>query len=58
MPPEERIKAARGSGRADPSAIQEEFETGVSVGWHRVPWSHGCYGLWTDETRNQHYEPL
>ena len=29
---------------------REEFENGVSVAWHRVPWTLGCFGLWTDAT--------
>ncbi|MFC0813544.1 FAD-dependent oxidoreductase, partial [Paracoccus panacisoli] len=30
----------------------EEFKTGVSVVWHRVPWTLGCYGLWRDREAN------
>ena len=36
----------------------EEFDNGISVGWHRVPWTQGCYGLWTEEKRAEHYENL
>ncbi len=31
---------------------------GVAVGWHRVPWTLGCFGLWTDEARAAHYDNL
>jgi monoamine oxidase len=37
---------------------KQEFENGVAVGWHRVPWTQGCYGMWTEETRDQHYDNL
>jgi len=30
----------------------------VAVGWHRVPWMLGCYGVWTEATRQQHYTNL
>ncbi|XOT98089.1 hypothetical protein ACMTAU_06540, partial [Alcaligenes pakistanensis] len=29
---------------------KDEFENGVAVAWHRVPWTLGCYGMWTDQT--------
>ena len=28
------------------------------MGWHRVPWTLGCAGAWTDETRARHYKNL
>jgi monoamine oxidase len=37
---------------------QAEYDNGIAVGWHRVPWVLGCFGRWTDEARKQHYENL
>jgi len=56
MAPEERIRHALEMGEKIHPQYPEEFETGVSVAWHRVPWTHGCYGVWTEETRKQHYK--
>jgi monoamine oxidase len=36
----------------------EEFDTGVAVAWHRVPWTLGCYGMWKSDTRRDHYKNL
>ena len=35
-----------------------EFENGVAVAWHRVPFTLGCAGHWTEETRAAHYDDL
>ena len=35
-----------------------EFENGVSVGWHRLPWALGCEPSWTEEKRQRYYEDL
>jgi monoamine oxidase len=35
-----------------------EFENGVAVGWHRVPSALGCFGLWSEAARAQHYRNL
>jgi monoamine oxidase len=56
--PEERIAPHGGVGRAGPPAVQAEFENGVSVAWHRVPWVLGCAGSWDDELRAEHYDNL
>ncbi|WP_353043457.1 flavin monoamine oxidase family protein [Mesorhizobium sp. M1423] len=56
LSPEERVRKAVEFGSLIHPQYNEEFETGVGVGWHRVPWALGCYGLWTEETRNQHYK--
>ncbi len=29
--------------------MPDEFKAGVSVAWHRVPWTLGCYGIWQDK---------
>ena len=35
-----------------------EFQHGVAVAWHRVPWTLGCAGHWTEALRAQHYDNL
>jgi monoamine oxidase len=58
LSPEERVTKAVEWGAAIHPQYPAEFENGVAVGWHRVPWAQGCYGLWTDETRREHYKNL
>lgn len=58
MEPAERIRrAVEFGGRIHPQ-YEREFETGVSVAWHRVPFTLGCAGEWTEETRREHYDAL
>ena len=57
-PPEERVKLALQYGRQIHPQYDQEFDTGVAVGWHRVPWTNGCFGVWTEETRKTHYRNL
>jgi monoamine oxidase len=56
--PKERVEAAVQYGSRIHPQYLEEFSNGVAVGWHRVPWAHGCYGTWTTESRAEHYENL
>ncbi|WP_248842643.1 flavin monoamine oxidase family protein [Pseudomonas orientalis] len=35
-----------------------EFDSGVSVSWHRNPWTNGCYGQWSNELRAKHYDAI
>ena len=58
MPPEERIRLAVACGAEIHPQYAAEFETGVSVAWHRVPFTLGCAGQWTDEARRAHYDDL
>ena len=37
---------------------KKEFLDGVAVAWHRVPWTLGCAGSWTDEGRAKHYKGM
>ena len=30
----------------------------MAVAWHRVPWTLGCAGSWTDEGRAKHYKGM
>ncbi len=56
--PEERIKDALYWGSKIHPQYMAEFETGVSVSWHKVPWTLGCASTWTPENRAEHYTNL
>ncbi|MCW5222558.1 flavin monoamine oxidase family protein [Verminephrobacter aporrectodeae subsp. tuberculatae] len=58
MSPAQRIRKAVEYGGHLHKQYAEEFDNGVAVGWHRVPWVHGCYGKWSDEARERHYKNL
>ena len=58
MSPDERIKLALEYGAQIHPQYRAEFETGVSVAWHRVPFILGCAGDWTEATRAEHYDNL
>ncbi len=58
MPPEQRVKRAVEYGARIHPQYEAEFENGIAVAWHRVPFTLGCAGDWTDETRAAHYDNL
>lgn len=58
LSPEERVRWAVKFGARIHPQYEQEFENGVSVGWHRQPWILGCAAAWTDALRRQHYENL
>lgn len=58
MSPADRVKEALRQGAMIHPQYTKEFETGVAVSWHRVPWTLGCAGAWTPETRAKHYDNL
>ncbi|HZC94586.1 MAG TPA: flavin monoamine oxidase family protein [Bradyrhizobium sp.] len=58
MTPAERVARAVEFGAALHPQYTAEFENGVAVAWHRVPFTLGCAGSWTDRTRAEHYENL
>jgi monoamine oxidase len=58
MSPAERIKVALDCGAQIHPQYLSEFETGISVAWHRVPFTLGCAGEWTDQARREHYDNL
>ena len=58
MSPQERIAKCLDYGvKVHPQYIQE-FDTGASVAWHRVPWTLGCAGAWTEDLRAEHYDAM
>jgi len=58
LDPAERVRRAVAYGAQLHPQYTAEFESGVAVGWHRVPWTLGCYGQWTDAARESHYRNL
>jgi monoamine oxidase len=58
MTPAERVASAVEFGSAIHPQYKSEFENGVAVAWHRVPFTLGCAGEWTEAGRAQHYRNL
>jgi monoamine oxidase len=58
LTPKERINVALAYGKYIHPQYPEEFKAGTSVVWHRIPWTLGCYGIWNESTRRQHYDTL
>ncbi len=55
---QDMIKAALEQGAKIHPQYNKEFQNGVAVAWHRVPWTLGCSGGWTDEGRTKHYDNM
>ncbi len=58
LPPAERVARTVAWGAQIHPQYKEEYMNGVSVGWHRVPWTQGCFGNWSEEARAEHYKNL
>jgi len=58
MSPEERIAKTLEYGAKIHPQYRTEFDNGVAVAWHRVPWTLGCAAHWTEDLRAQHYDNL
>jgi monoamine oxidase len=58
MSPDERVRAAVHYGRQIHPQYDAEFDNGIAVAWHRSPFTMGCFGIWSDAAREQHYENL
>jgi monoamine oxidase len=58
MEPAERIARTVELGARLHPQYKAEFENGIAVAWHRVPFTLGCAGSWSEETRGRHYDNL
>src|SRR5258706_3490533 len=58
LEPKERVRLAVHYGSKIHPQYLQEFETGVAVGWHRVPRTNGCFGNWAEAARPQPYKNL
>ena len=58
MAPAERVKHALAQGALMHPQYPAEFVSGISVAWHRVPFTLGCFAEWDEATRAAHYDTL
>jgi monoamine oxidase len=58
MSPQDRIAKSLEYGAKIHPQYMQEFDTGASVAWHRVPWTLGCAGAWTEALRAEHYDAM
>ena len=58
MSPEDRVRAAVRDGSQIHPQYPQEFDNGVAVAWHRSPFTMGCFGIWSEATREKHYDNL
>jgi monoamine oxidase len=58
MTPENQVQAAVEQGAKLHPQYKKEFLDGVAVAWHRVPFTLGCAGSWTEEGRAKHYDNM
>jgi monoamine oxidase len=54
----ERVAKAVEYGSQIHPQYRAEFDNGIAVAWHRAPFAMGCFGMWTDATRAEHYDNL
>jgi monoamine oxidase len=58
MAPQERVRRVLEQGAQVHPQYPSEFENGIAVAWHRVPWTLGCFGNWSDAARRERYRDL
>lgn len=58
LSPSDRIARALAEGRKIHPQYDAEFENGVSVAWHKTPYSLGGWATWSDGQRKNEYALL
>jgi monoamine oxidase len=58
MAPADRVARAVEFGARIHPQYSAEFENGIAVAWHRVPFTLGCAGAWSEKAREEHYDNL
>jgi monoamine oxidase len=58
MTPQERVQKVLDYGSQIHPQYHKEFDSGIAVAWHRVPFTMGCFGMWSEESRAKHYDDL
>jgi monoamine oxidase len=58
MSPADRVQKALDYGSQIHPQYRQEFDNGIAVAWHRSPFTLGCAGMWSSDTRAHHYDDL
>lgn len=58
MEPQERVRRAVDYGARIHPQYPHEFDNGIAVAWHRSPFTMGCFGMWSPQSRARHYDDL
>jgi monoamine oxidase len=58
MSPAERVAKAVEYGSQIHPQYKKEFDNGIAMAWHRSPFTMGCYGMWSTDSRAKHYDDL
>jgi monoamine oxidase len=58
MTPQERVRRVVDYGSQIHPQYHQEFDNGIAVAWHRAPFTMGCFGMWSSDTRDKHYDDL
>ena len=58
MSPSVRVQKAVEYGSQIHPQYHQEFDNGVAVAWHRSPFTMGCFGMWSADSRAKHYDAL
>ncbi|MGM0931019.1 MAG: FAD-dependent oxidoreductase [Actinomycetota bacterium] len=58
MSPEQRLQEVLAQNAKIHPQAAEEFDGGVSLSWHNIPWAGGGYSLWSDEHRKSVYPTI
>jgi monoamine oxidase len=58
LDPAQRVREAVRLGARIHPQYPAEFDNGVAVAWHRVPYTLGCFAPWPGTTREKHYADL
>jgi len=58
MTPEQRVQKVVEYGSQIHPQYRKEFDNGISVAWHRAPFTMGCFAGWSEDLRAKHYDNL
>ena len=58
LSPADRVRRAVEYGAMIHPQYRGEFDNGVAVAWSRIPWAQGCFAIWREAERAQHYANL
>jgi len=58
MTPPERVRKVVDYGSQIHPQYHKEFDNGIAVAWHRSPFTMGCFGMWSSDSRARHYDDL